>query len=77
MPARGWRDCVPHSVRHLTHWTIGTGDLYLVERALGHRQIAPTEVYARVSDEALRVAIARGRKISLPYRAGAPTWPVT
>ena len=33
-----------------------TGDLCLVESALGHRQIAPTEVYARVSDEALRVA---------------------
>jgi integrase len=47
-----------------------TGDLCLVERALGPRPVAPTEVYARVSDEALRVAIARGRKINL--RAGVP-----
>ena len=35
-----------------------TGDLYLVQRALGHRQITTTEVYARVSDERLRRALA-------------------
>ena len=34
-----------------------TGDLYLVQRALGHRQITTTEVYARVSDDALRTAV--------------------
>ena len=33
------------------------GNLYLVQRALGHRQITTTEVYARVSDEALRRAV--------------------
>jgi len=35
-----------------------TGDLHLVQRALGHRQITTTEIYARVSDGALRSAIA-------------------
>jgi len=54
-----------------------TGDLCLVESALGHRQIAPTEVYARVSDQALRVAIARRRKISLPCRVCVLPSPVT
>ena len=34
-----------------------TGDLYLVQRALGHRQITTTEVYAGVSDEALKRAV--------------------
>jgi hypothetical protein len=34
-----------------------TGDLYLVQRALGHRQIATTEIHARVGDEQLRRAI--------------------
>jgi len=34
------------------------GDLYLVQRALGHRQITTTEVYARVGDDALRAAVA-------------------
>jgi len=33
------------------------GDLYLVQRALGHRQITTTEIYARVSDDRLRRAI--------------------
>jgi len=37
-----------------------TGDLYLVQRALGHRQIATTEIYARVSDDRLRRAMAAG-----------------
>jgi len=54
-----------------------TGDLCLVERVLGHRQVATTEVKARVSDEALRGAIARGRKISLPFRVCVLPWPVT
>lgn len=35
-----------------------TGDLHLVQRALGHRQITTTEVYARVNDEHLRKAVA-------------------
>jgi site-specific recombinase XerD len=34
------------------------GDLYLVQRALGHRHITTTEIYARVEDEQLRRAFA-------------------
>jgi site-specific recombinase XerD len=43
-----------HSLRHTfaTRLYRKTGDLYLVQRALGHRQITTTEVYAKVSDEA-------------------------
>jgi integrase len=34
-------------------------DLHLVQRALGHRHVTTTEIYARVSDEALRRAVVR------------------
>ena len=34
-----------------------TGDLHLLQRALGRRQITTTEIYAKVSDEALRWAV--------------------
>jgi integrase/recombinase XerC len=48
-----------HSLRHTCACRLyqKTGDLYLVQRALGHRQITTTEIYARVSDEALRQAV--------------------
>jgi integrase/recombinase XerC len=48
-----------HSCRHTfaTRLYQKTGDLYLVQRALGHRQITTTEIYARVSDDALRKAV--------------------
>jgi integrase/recombinase XerC len=49
-----------HSLRHTfaTRLYQRTGDLYLVQRALGHRQITTTEVYARVSDDSLREAVS-------------------
>ena len=49
-----------HSLRHTfaTRLYHKTGDLHLVQKALGHRQITTTEVYARVSDGALRRAVA-------------------
>jgi site-specific recombinase XerD len=34
-----------------------TGDLRLVQQALGHRQITTTEIYARVENKALRKAL--------------------
>ena len=45
-----------HSLRHTfaTRLYEKTGDLHLVQRALGHRQITTTEIYARVSDGALK-----------------------
>jgi integrase/recombinase XerC len=48
-----------HSCRHTfaTRLYQKTGDLYLVQRALGHRQITTTEIYARVSDDRLRRAV--------------------
>ena len=49
-----------HSLRHTFACRLyrRTGDLYLVQRALGHRQITTTEIYARVSDESLRRAVS-------------------
>ena len=48
-----------HSLRHAfaTRLYQKTGDLYLVQRALGHRQITTTEIYARVSDDSIRRAV--------------------
>ena len=65
-PSDSWqRDCQidrpvsVHSLRHTfaTRLYEKTGDLYLVQRAFGHRQIATTEIYARVSDDAVRTAV--------------------
>ena len=49
-----------HSLRHTfaTRLYEKTGDLHLVQRALGHRQITTTEIYARVSDGTLKRAVA-------------------
>jgi len=48
-----------HSLRHTfaTRLYHKTGDLHLVQRALGHRQITTTEIYARVSDDRLKRAV--------------------
>ena len=48
-----------HSLRHTfaTRLYEKTGDLHLVQRALGHRQITTTEVYAKVGDGVLKRAM--------------------
>ncbi len=50
-----------HSLRHTfaTRLYHKTGDLHLVQRALHHRQITTTEIYAKVSEDSLRHAISR------------------
>jgi len=50
-----------HSLRHTfaTRLYSKTGDLRLVQRALGHRHIGTTEIYARVEDKASRKALAK------------------
>jgi integrase/recombinase XerC len=50
-----------HSLRHTfaTRLYHKTGDLYLVQRALGHKRVTTTEIYAQVSDDSLRRAVAR------------------
>jgi integrase/recombinase XerC len=52
---------LPGTARHTfaTRLYHKTGDLYLVQRALGHRHITTTEIYARVGDHLLRQAIVR------------------
>jgi integrase/recombinase XerC len=48
-----------HCLRHsfATALYAKTGDLRLVQRALGHRHITTTEIYARVENKALRKAL--------------------
>ncbi len=57
--ARIGRSVSLHSLRHTfaTKLYEKTGDLHLVQRALGHRQITTTEIYARVGEGALRRAV--------------------
>ena len=58
-PAGITRPFSVHSLRHTfaTRLYRKTGDLYLVQKALGHRQITTTEIYARVSDDTLRQTV--------------------
>ena len=52
-----------------------TGDLHLVQRALGHRQITTTEVYARVSDGARYSCSQNNVPIAAVVRGGRPRLP--
>lgn len=51
----------PHSLRHTfaTRLYARTNDLLVVQRALGHRQIATTEIYTHLVDSALEEALER------------------
>ncbi|MHB9023454.1 MAG: tyrosine-type recombinase/integrase [Armatimonadota bacterium] len=51
----------PHGLRHTfaTRLYSRTGDLLLVQRALGHRNIATTEIYTHLVDGALEEALER------------------
>jgi site-specific recombinase XerD len=53
------RHLTVHSTRHTfaTNLYRQTGDLRLVQTALGHRHITTTEIYARVEDKVLRRAM--------------------
>jgi site-specific recombinase XerD len=55
------RHLTVHSLRHTFAMNLyrKTGDLRLVQTALGHRHISTTEIYARVEDKALRRALER------------------
>jgi len=59
--ARIERALTVHSLRHTfaTRLREETGDLRLVQVALGHRQLATTQVYASVSDALVKEAIFR------------------
>ena len=48
-----------HTLRHTfaTRLYRMTGDLRLVQRALGHRQVTTTEIYTHLSDQSLKKAI--------------------
>jgi len=50
-----------HSLRHTFAMNLyrKTGDLRLVQTALGHRHISTTQIYARVEDKVLRRALER------------------
>jgi integrase/recombinase XerC len=53
------RRCTVHSLRHTfaQRLYVNTGDLRLVQRALGHRQVTTTEIYSHVVDQELRRAM--------------------
>ncbi|MBZ0173639.1 MAG: tyrosine-type recombinase/integrase, partial [Phycisphaerales bacterium] len=55
------RPVTVHSLRHTfaTRLRRKTGDLRIVQVALGHRQLATTEVYAHVGGEEVRRAVSR------------------
>jgi site-specific recombinase XerD len=55
------RHLTVHSLRHTFAMNLyrKTGDLRLVQTALGHRHISTTEIYARVEDKTLRRALER------------------
>jgi len=51
----------PHGLRHTfaTRLYSRTGDLLVVQRALGHRHIATTEIYTHLVDGILEEALER------------------
>jgi len=55
------KDITPHGLRHTfaTRLYRRTGDLLVVQRALGHRNIATTEIYTHLVDGALEEALER------------------
>ena len=59
--ARVKRHLTVHSLRHTFAMNLyrRTGDLRLVQTALGHKHISTTEIYARVEDKALRRALEK------------------
>ena len=58
----------PHRFRHLFGTTLyeQTGDLALVQKAMGHRQVTSTQIYTRVADARVRRAISDLPWASLP-----------
>lgn len=49
----------PHQLRHYfgTQVYQGTGDIYEAQKALRHKSIASTQIYAQVADDRLRAAV--------------------
>lgn len=55
------KDISPQGLRHTfaTHLYSRTGDILVVQRALGHRDLSTTEIYTHLVDDALEDAIER------------------
>lgn len=53
-------DATPHHLRHYygTAVLTATGDIYKAQKALRHKSITSTQIYAKLADEALAEAIA-------------------
>ena len=60
------RRCSVHSLRHTfaTQLYENTGDLRLVQVALGHRHITTTEIYARVNAATVAQAVRKARPLA-------------
>ncbi len=70
------RPCTVHTLRHsfATRLYEKTGDLRLVRRALGHRQITTTEIYSPVADGRLIRALRSLRLLPQPNRRNTKEW---
>ncbi len=55
------KDISPHGLRHTfaTHLYSRTGDILVVQRALGHRDLSTTQIYTHLVDDVLEEAIER------------------
>jgi integrase/recombinase XerC len=55
------KEITPHGLRHsfATHLYQRSRDLLAVQRALDHRHVSTTQIYAQVSDDALEAALER------------------
>ena len=57
------KDIHPHTLRHsfATDLLLATGNIRLVQKALGHASIATTEIYLHIHDEELMQAMKEMR----------------
>ena len=55
------KEISPHGLRHTfaTHLYSRTGDILVVQRALGHRDLSTTQIYTHLVDDVLEEAIER------------------